>query len=78
MADVRMEEKQIKKDQLGPREVIEEAGEEIRDGSTTKPQVRQPNRDRALGDWNRTGDHHDKAASRADDSRWWAGACYRA
>lgn len=78
MADVRKEEKQIKKDQLGPREGIEEAGEEIRDGSTTKPPVRQPNRDRARSDWDRTGDHHDEATSRVDDSRWWAGACYRA
>jgi hypothetical protein len=67
MADVRREEKQIKKDQLGPREVIDEANEEIRDGSTTKPQVPQPNRDRARGDWDRTGDHQDEGTSRAEE-----------
>jgi hypothetical protein len=67
MADERREEKQIKNDQLGPREVIDEANEEIRDGSVTKPQVRQPNRDRARGDWDRTGDHHDEGTSRAEE-----------
>jgi hypothetical protein len=67
MADVRKGDKQIKKDQLGPREVLEEANEEIRNGSTTKSQVRQPNRDRARGDWDRTGDHHDEGSSRAEE-----------
>jgi hypothetical protein len=33
--------------------------EEIRDGSTL-PRVENPNRDRARGDWDRTGDHHDE------------------
>jgi len=67
MADERKQEKQIKKDQLGPREVIDEANEEIRDNSTIKPLVRQPNRDRARGDWDRTGDHHDEGTSRSED-----------
>jgi hypothetical protein len=67
MADVRKEEKQSKKDQLGPREVIEETKEEIRDGGTTRPPVQQPNRDRARGDWDRTGDHHDEGTSRAEE-----------
>ena len=67
MADARKEDKQIKKDQLGPREVIEETNEEIRDGSTIRPQVKQPNRDRARGDWDRTGDHRDEGTSRAEE-----------
>jgi hypothetical protein len=66
MADARKED-EIKKDQLGPREVIEETHEEIRDGSTIRPQVKQPNRDRARGDWDRTGDHRDEGTSRAEE-----------
>ena len=66
MADARKDET-IKKDQRGPREIIEEANEEIRDGSTTKPQVKQPNRDRARGDWDRTGDRHDEGTSRSEE-----------
>jgi hypothetical protein len=67
MANVRREEKQIKKDQHSVREVREEVGEEIRDGSTTQPIVRNPNRDQARGDWDRTGDHHDENTSRAEE-----------
>jgi hypothetical protein len=62
MSNVRREDKQIKKDQRGPREVREEIVEEVRDGSTTQPIVRNPNRDQARGDWDRTGDHHDAEA----------------
>jgi hypothetical protein len=67
LAGERKEEKQMKKDQKGPREVIDETNEEIRDGSTTRPQVRQPNRDRARGDRDRTGDHHDEGMSRVEE-----------
>jgi len=59
MAEVRKEEKQFKKDQQGARDVLEEVAEEIRDGRDSKPIVKNPNRDRARGDWDRTGDHHD-------------------
>ena len=54
----------MKKDQQVRREVRQEVGEEIR-SSATSPLVRQPNRDQARGDWDRTGDHQDIAASRA-------------
>jgi len=55
MAGVRKEEKQIKKDQ---RDVREEVAEQLRDRDS-QPIVKNPNRDRARGDWDRTGDHHD-------------------
>jgi len=60
----RAEEKRIKKDQAGPREVRQEVLEEIR-SSDSQPIIRQPNRDRARGDWDRTGDHTDAGASRS-------------
>jgi len=59
-------EKQIKKDQQLGRDVRQEVGEEIR-SSRTNPLVRQPNRDHARGDWDRTGDHQDVGTSRAPD-----------
>jgi hypothetical protein len=57
------EEKLLKKDQAGPREVQKEVAEEIR-SSAAQPLIRQPNRDRARGDWDRTGDHQDVGSSR--------------
>jgi hypothetical protein len=60
----RGDEKRIKKDQAGPREARQEVLEEIR-SSDAPPLIRQPNRDRARGDWDRTGDHHDVGASRS-------------
>jgi hypothetical protein len=65
MADTRPLPKDIKKDQRGARDVIEEVAEEIRP-SGTKPRIQDPNRDRARGDWDRTGDHHDEEPGRAD------------
>jgi hypothetical protein len=59
MADVRREEKQIRKDQQGPRDVRDEVAEQIRDGRNSQPMLKNPNRDQARGDWDRTGDHHD-------------------
>jgi hypothetical protein len=56
--------KRIKRDQLSPREVREEVAEEIRSSGAT-PLVRQPNRDRARGDWDRTGDPQDVGTSRS-------------
>jgi hypothetical protein len=67
MANMRNDDKLIKKDQHGPREVREEVAEEIRDGSPTQPIVRNPNRDRERGDWDRTGDHHDEGTSRVEE-----------
>ena len=58
MPDVRRNpEKLLKKDQSGPREAREEALEEIR-SSDVQPQMKNPNRDRARGDWDRSGVHH--------------------
>ncbi|PYQ73415.1 MAG: hypothetical protein DMG04_13880 [Acidobacteria bacterium] len=62
MVDVRRNDKPMKKDQKGPREVIDETNEQIR-SSGTKPRIENPNRDRARGDWDRTGDHHDEDVS---------------
>jgi len=64
MANQRGDEKRIRKDQAGPREVRQEVLEEIR-SSDAQPVIRQPNRDRARGDWDRTGDHQDVGASRS-------------
>ena len=66
MADIRRSDKMLKKDSNGPREAREETNQEIRP-SGTKPLNRNPNRDRARGDWDRTGIHHDEGASRADE-----------
>jgi hypothetical protein len=65
MADPRRTDKILKKDQSGPREIRKETFEEIR-SSGTKPKVGNPNRDRARGDWDRSGIHHDEGTSRAD------------
>ena len=57
-------EKRVKKDQAGPREARQEVLEEIR-SSDAQPVMPQPNRDRARGDRDRTGNHHDVGASRS-------------
>ena len=62
MVDVRRNDKPTKKDQKGPREVIEETNEEIHSNGI-KPRIENPNLDRARGDWDRTGDHHDEEIS---------------
>ena len=66
MADTRRNEQDIKKDQQVARDVLDEVAEEI-GPSGTKPRVEHPNRDRARGDWDRTGDHYDEGTSRADE-----------
>jgi hypothetical protein len=63
MADVRRNNKPTKKDQSGPREVREEVNREIQQNDV-KPRVGNPNRDRARGDWDRSGVHHDEGTSR--------------
>jgi hypothetical protein len=58
MTDVRRNpEKLLKKDQSGVRETREEIAEEI-GSSDVQPTLKNPNRDRARGDWDRSGDHH--------------------
>jgi hypothetical protein len=69
MADVRKQDKQLKakqfkKDQSFAREVRDEVNEQVRDGSDTKPLIKNPNRDQARGDWDRTGNHHDEQIDR--------------
>jgi hypothetical protein len=60
MADVRKQDKQLKKDRSVSREVRDEVADQVRDGADSQPRIRNPNRDRARGDWDRTGDHHDE------------------
>ena len=67
MADKQRNEKLLKKDSSGPREVRQEIGEEIKP-SATQPRQKNPNRDRARGDWDRSGIHHDEGTSRADET----------
>lgn len=62
----RGDEKQLRRDQQVRRDVQREVGEEIR-SSDTKPLIRQPNRDQARGDWDRSGDHQDIGASRVPE-----------
>jgi hypothetical protein len=66
MAEVRRQDKQLKKDQSGSREAREEMNEEIR-STGTKPRMEHPNRDRARGDWDRTSQHQDEGSSRAEE-----------
>ncbi|MBS1818060.1 MAG: hypothetical protein JSU08_09030 [Acidobacteria bacterium] len=58
--------KQIRRDQQVRREVRDEVAEEIR-SSDSQTLIRQPNRDQARGDWDRSGFHQDVGTSRADD-----------
>jgi hypothetical protein len=68
MADRRRgESKELKKDQQVRREVLGEIGSEIAQDRTTA-QYRNPNRDQARGDWDRSRRHTDEDASR-DDQR---------
>jgi hypothetical protein len=64
MADRRRgESKQLKKDQEVRREVLGEIGSEIvQDHSSA--QYRNPNRDQARGDWDRSRRHTDEGRSR--------------
>jgi hypothetical protein len=64
MADRRRSEsKDLKKDQQVRREVLSEIGSEVVQERTT-PQYRNPNRDQARGDWDRSGRHTDEDATR--------------
>jgi hypothetical protein len=68
MADRRRgESKQLKKDQEVRREVLGEIGSEIvQDRSSA--QYRNPNRDQARGDWDRSRRHTDEGNSRDEGS----------
>jgi hypothetical protein len=60
MAHDRKQDKQLKKDPKVARDVRAEVVEQMRDGSDAKPLIKNPNRDQARGDWDRTGLHHDE------------------
>ena len=62
----RGESKELKKDQQVRREVLGEIGSEIAQ-ARTPAQYRNPNRDQARGDWDRTRRHTDDG-SRRDES----------
>jgi len=67
MADRRRaESKELKKDQQVRREVLGEIGAEIVQGGNAA-QYRNPNRDQARGDWDRSGRHADEGLSRESD-----------
>jgi hypothetical protein len=59
----RGESKELKKDQHVRREVLGEIGSEIAQARTTA-QYRNPNRDQARGDWDRSRRHTDEGSSR--------------
>lgn len=59
----RGELKQTKKDQTARRETLEEIGSEITQ-DRTEAKYRNPNRDQARGDWDRTGRRTDEERSR--------------
>ena len=66
MADRRRGEvKQIKKDQSVRRETLDEIGSEITQ-DRIEALYRNPNRDQARGDWDRTGRRTDEERSRDD------------
>jgi len=57
--------REVKKDQQVRREVLDEIGAEIVQDRTTA-QYRNPNRDQARGDWDRSGRRTDEESSRDD------------
>ena len=62
MADTkRCDSKDIRRDQQVRREVLDEIGAEVTQ-ERTPAQYRNPNRDQARGDWDRSGRHTDEEA----------------
>jgi hypothetical protein len=59
----RAESKELKRDQQVRREVLGEIGSEISQDRSS-PQYRNPNRDQARGDWDRSRRHTDEGNSR--------------
>jgi len=66
MAEVRREDKLLRKDQSVSREAREELNEETR-STGTKPRLEHANRDRARGDWDRSNHRGDENASRSEE-----------
>ena len=67
MSDRRRDEaRELKKDQQVRREVLDEIGSEITQDHTDA-QYRNPNRDQARGDWDRSRRHTDEGMSRDPD-----------
>jgi hypothetical protein len=66
MTEPRRSGKALKKHPSSVRDAREELSEEINSGGT-KPLQPHSNRDRARGDWDRTGDHYDEGTSRAEE-----------
>lgn len=64
----RGESKQLKKDAQVRREVRDDIGSEIAQ-DRSQAQYRNPNRDQARGDWDRSGRHTDEESSRDDQRR---------
>ena len=68
MADRRRSEsRELKKDQQARREVREEIGSEVVQEHTVA-QYRNPNRDQARGDWDRSRRHMDEGRSRDSEN----------
>lgn len=59
----RGESRELKKDQQVRREVLDEIGSEIVQ-DRSEPTYRNPNRDQARGDWDRSRRHADEGRSR--------------
>jgi hypothetical protein len=57
--------KEVRRDQQVRRETRDEIGAEIQQ-DRTQPLYRNPNRDQARGDWDRSGRHTDEERSRDD------------
>lgn len=67
MADRRRgESKQLKKDQQIRREVLSDIAEETNQ-ERLEPQYKNPNRDQARGDWDRSRRHNDEGNSRTEE-----------
>jgi hypothetical protein len=67
MADRRRgESKQLKKDQQVRREVLTDIADETNQ-ERMEPQYRNPNRDQARGDWDRSRRHNDEGNSRTEE-----------
>lgn len=58
----RSESKEIKKDQMVRRAVLDEIAQET--AQDVEPKYRNPNRDQARGDWDRSRRHTDEGRSR--------------
>jgi hypothetical protein len=59
----RSESKEVRKDQMVRREVLDDIASETIQGAE-KPRYRNPNRDQSRGDLDRSGRHGDEGTSR--------------